>query len=80
MSSFFKQKDKQLHMLGSAILTIVAYLLVKSLSYAVIGTLAIGIVKEIYDYFHPKKHTADIKDIFADMIGITIASLVIWLF
>jgi len=33
-------------------------------------TFLIGIVKEGYDYFHPKTHTCDIKDLVADTIGI----------
>ena len=28
-----------------------------------------GIGKEVYDYFHPKKHTADLFDAFATILG-----------
>ena len=72
MLSFFKKKDKQLHILGSATLTVTIYLATKSLVYATVGTLLVGIGKEVYDYYHPKKHTADIKDVVADVIGVAV--------
>ncbi len=28
--------------------------------------------QEVYDHFYPKKHTANIKDILADAIGIAV--------
>lgn len=73
MLGFIEQRDKQLHIAGSAILTIVIYLLAKSLVIAGVGALVVGIGKEVYDYYHPEKHTADIKDILADCVGIAVA-------
>ena len=78
MIGFFRQKDKQLHIVASAILTIAIYLLTKSLIIAGAGALLVGIGKEVYDYYHPKKHTADTKDVLADVIGIMVATLIIY--
>ena len=73
MLSFFKQKDKQKHIFGSALLVVLLYFVLKSLFLAGVGALVVGVGKEVYDHFHPKKHTADIKDILADIVGILIA-------
>ena len=35
-----------------------------------IAAFGVGVAKEIYDFFHPKTHTCDIKDLMADCIGI----------
>jgi hypothetical protein len=39
----------------------------------------IGLGKEVYDYFHPKTHTCDIKDLLADCVGIATVSIVYFL-
>ena len=67
-------KDKFLHVAVSAGLTLLFIWLLSFIHiawwFAPIITLLIGISKEIYDYFHPKTHTCDIKDLMADALGI----------
>lgn len=46
---------------------------------ALIG-LAAGLGKEVYDYFHPDKHSTDIHDVLCDLLGIVaaLAGVGIW--
>lgn len=66
--------DKYQHALGCAILTSTICALPFDLVLLLAGPVVflIGLGKEVYDYFHPDKHTADWKDLVADCIGITI--------
>jgi hypothetical protein len=73
-------KDKFMHVAVSAGLTL---LFIRFLPFihvvwwwSPIITLSIGIGKEIYDYFHPKTHTCDIKDFMADAIGVGSVTIV----
>lgn len=67
-------RDKLLHFLGGAILQTVFCLF--GLPY-VKGLGAVALIagaKEIYDRFHPAKHTADIWDFFATVLGGALAA------
>jgi len=57
--------DKVAHCLGGVILFAIGQLFGYGLLLAVVG----AITKEIYDYFHPDTHTADVWDAVATTIG-----------
>lgn len=67
-------KDKFLHVGVSAGLTLLFIWLLPFIHvawwWAPIITLLIGAGKEVWDYFHPKAHTCDLKDFMADAIGV----------
>jgi hypothetical protein len=67
-------KDKFLHVVVSAGLTLLFIWLLPLIHvawwFSAIIVLLIGAGKEVYDYFHPKTHTCDIKDFMADAIGV----------
>ncbi len=76
--------DKSKHatissLLGSVITASASYFFKVSPKKAALigisGCGLIGIAKEIYDSKHPEKHTADIRDFGADMLGCTIGSI-----
>jgi len=72
--SIFSPIDKLQHVLGCAILTSLICSLPSELALFVAGpvVLLVGLGKEVYDYLHPADHTADIKDVYADTLGILI--------
>lgn len=67
--------DKALHALGGALLAAVFYpaLLYISVRLALIGTLilviVVGLTKEGYDAAHADRHTADLHDALATVLG-----------
>jgi hypothetical protein len=67
-------KDKFLHVSVSAGLTLLFIWLLPFIHiawwFSSIIVLVIGACKELYDYYHPKTHTCDIKDFMADAIGV----------
>lgn len=67
-------QDKLYHILVCAILTSLICSMPSLLALLIAGPVValIGAGKEVYDYLHPDKHTADIKDFYADLIGIAI--------
>jgi hypothetical protein len=66
--------DKMLHTVASGTLTFIFLTLFSFIHVswwiAPIVVFLVGVGKEVYDYFHPQKHTCDIKDLFADCMGI----------
>lgn len=89
MLEFFKQKDKQKHILVSFIIVFVVGILTNSLVIGIIVGISIGLLKEAYDaltmtkFFNKlckncKKGTPDEMDIVADSVGVA-ASLVVLL-
>lgn len=73
---FFKQEDKQKHMIVSFMLT-VCFSLFLPIVYAVLISFLIGVSKEIYDKVSGKGKP-EVKDIYANCIGIFIASIFVW--
>ncbi len=59
--------DKQMHFLSGAILGIILTPFIGWVS--ILWVSAIACAKEIYDYIHPDKHTADIWDWVATTLG-----------
>ena len=80
---FFKQKDKQLHIFVSILIyTFIVYILnifikneIQILCYAVLFTLLIGIIKELYDE-SKENNKFDFYDIVADIVGINIGIII----
>lgn len=68
---FFKQRDKQLHIFASWALTL-TLALVLPLQAAIAWVLVTGVTKEVWDYFNPPS-VADVMDLIADIVGVTIA-------
>lgn len=64
----FKQRDKQLHFLGGAVLSFVFSFLVAPLMGLFVA-IFVGWGKEQYDKRHPKNHTSDPEDMFATWLG-----------
>ena len=81
MLDFFKQKDKQKHILGLLILVFVLGAVLNSIALAFAVSLVIGLGKEVLDYVSTNdwfqrrfafRGTFDHLDIVADLIGIII--------
>ena len=71
-------KDKLLHALvGLTIFVFVSIFTLQIVALSVVYVAGVG--KEIYDKFHPKTHTADIKDILATVVIPTIVVIVEYL-
>ena len=61
-------QDKLLHFIGGAGIAI----LFGILGYPLVGlgvAAIVGVGKEVYDYFYPKTHTADVWDFVATALG-----------
>ena len=72
--------DKKLHFIVSAIIGGVATWYFKN-PFAGIGVSAIvGVGKEYYDRLHPKTHTEDINDIYFDLLGSILSSIMVQFF
>lgn len=78
---WFRTEGGLLHFSVSAFL-VVFFAGVVAPAWAVLLTFVLGILKEIADYFLPN-HSADMKDIFCDIVGIgagtILVGLQIWL-
>lgn len=78
---WFMTEGGLLHFFASA--SLVVFLAgVVAPAWAVLLTFALGVLKEVADYFLPN-HSADMKDIFCDIVGIgagtILVGLQIWL-
>jgi Fe2+ transport system protein B len=75
-------KDKFLHTAVSALITLIFIWFFNRMGInwwvSPIIALSIGVAKEIWDYFHPKTHTCDIKDLGADFIGVASVAVFYW--
>ncbi len=78
-------KDKVDHVTASAFLTGAQYYVLRgeleqsheqSLRFAIAGTLALGVAKEIYDGVS-NKGTPSVKDVMADVLGIALATVML---
>lgn len=78
---WFRTDGGLLHFFASAFL-VVFFAGVVAPAWAVLLTFVLGIIKEIADYILPN-HSADMKDIFCDIVGIgagtILVGLQIWL-
>ena len=68
--------DKQLHFAVSYGLTL-SLALCLTVPVAALIVLAIGALKEAFDYFHPLSHSADWMDFAADACGVAVACTVL---
>jgi len=59
--------DKQAHFLGGYALAISIGLFYPL--FGLVAALAAGILKELYDYYHPATHTCDVNDLVATVAG-----------
>lgn len=59
--------DKQMHFISGFIIAAVLTPFIGAYSIAVVAVIAL--LKEIYDYLHPDKHTADFWDWVATTLG-----------
>ena len=78
---WFRSEGGLLHFFASAFLVVFLAGVVAP-AWAVLFTFVLGILKEIADYILPN-HSADMKDIFCDIVGIgagtILVGLQIWL-
>ena len=65
-----KQKDKQYHFIVGAILTIVFYILTQSILGAIVISLGIGTVKELYHGLYLNRGAPDWYDMLANSLGV----------
>lgn len=70
-------QDKQAHFISGAALAIFFIVLQFPPVYAAVMVSIIGVVKEIYDHYHPLLHTADIYDWLATTLG-GLAAFMLW--
>ena len=80
--------DKRLHILAGAFVAILfagvpvffGYDVVMCIVLGIYMAAVAGILKELYDYFNPKKHTADFWDFVATVAGGILGAGVYWVF
>lgn len=60
--------DKAMHFAAGFLITSVLSFQIP-LEFALGAGIASGVMKEVYDYFHPENHTVDILDAVATWIG-----------
>jgi hypothetical protein len=64
------KKDKKLHLIAGAIVAAIVYIASSgSIMLSILAAFVIGLLKEIYDAFHPKKHTVDFWDFAVTGLG-----------
>jgi VanZ family protein len=77
---FYMQPDKQKHFLGSVILAIVFYALTQSIVGAIVISLGIGAVKELYHDLYLNKGTPDWYDMLANSLGVIFGIILVLIF
>ena len=75
-----KQKDKQQHFLGSVILAIVFYVVTQSILGAIVISLGIGAVKELYHDLYLNRGTPDWYDMLANSLGVIFGIILVLFF
>jgi hypothetical protein len=68
------KRDKILHLSAGLAISFIVTISTGSTDYGNSSALIAGIGKEIYDYFHPEKHTAEGLDIAFTALGGVIGS------
>lgn len=71
--------DKQAHILGGLYIATITFIATSNLLFAFLAAFAVAVLKEVYDYFHPKSHSCDIYDAIATAFGGAVGVLVIFL-
>lgn len=69
--------DKLLHFLAGIFIVGFCYLLLPNIEIAFFIAIGFGFGKEVYDYFHPKSHSAEFMDLLATAYGALIAASLI---
>jgi|APSaa5957512535_1039671.scaffolds.fasta_scaffold27958_2 formate hydrogenlyase subunit 3/multisubunit Na+/H+ antiporter MnhD subunit len=77
--------DKIYHLIAGIALALVTLIATGSVFAAMIATTVVGLGKEIYDYQHQDKHTPEVADFLATVVGGLLVCLVYllswqWLF
>jgi VanZ family protein len=80
MIKLIKQKDKQYHFLGSAILAIVFYIVTQSTIVAIVIAIGIGAVKELYHDLYLNRGTPDWYDMLANSLGVIFGIILVIIF
>jgi VanZ family protein len=80
MLKLIKQKDKQYHFAGSTILAIVFYMLTQSIIGAIVISLGIGAVKELYHDLYLNRGTPDWYDMLANILGVAFGIILVLIF
>lgn len=65
---FLTAQDKCIHFIGGALVCFIAYMAFGVIA-ACVATIAAALGKELYDYIHPEKHTADPWDAIVTICG-----------
>ena len=74
------QKDKQYHFTVSAILAIVFYIFTQSIIWAILISLSIGAVKELYHDLYLNRGTPDWYDMLANSLGVIFGIILVLIF
>lgn len=61
--------DKALHFAGSAFIAAAVTAATQNERIGFWSSVAVGVVKEVYDYDHPSTNTASLKDLTWDVLG-----------
>jgi hypothetical protein len=69
------QEDKILHFLAGLVIYSVFYLVNPVLG--LFASILAGVLKEVYDSYHPDQHTTDIMDATATIVGGLTAFLIL---
>jgi len=69
--------DKLLHFAAGALITTLVIIVTGSLALAGVAVLLAGVLREVYDAYHPDTNTVDIWDIVATCAGWIPVSLVV---
>ena len=64
-----KNADKIAHFAGGAFVSAVGYYVLPTPGMAIVVPVVVGLLKEVYDKFHPDKHTVDVWDWVATSAG-----------
>lgn len=68
--------DKQAHLLAGAAIALAAGYFAPAWA-ALIVAVGAGALKEVYDRFHPERHTVDAADFWATALGGVVGSVVV---
>ena len=63
------QQDKIKHFFGGAFISAVAMIISFSPWFGILSAFLAGLIKEVWDYFHPEMHTVDVWDLVATTLG-----------